>query len=106
MQTNSLKNPTVKAAIEALQNGDREAWTALFEPNAKLYDDGNPRNLDKFTNDALGHERFTSIDKIENNGLDIEGEFHTEAWGDFRSYFRFQLGSTGKIHRLDIGQAE
>ncbi len=42
MNTNALTNPTVKAAVEALQSGDRKAWSALFEPGAKLYDDGAP----------------------------------------------------------------
>ena len=106
MNTDALTNPTVKAAIEALQTGDRKAWSALFEPGAKLYDDGAPRSLEKFTRDALGHERFTSIDRVENDGLDLVGEFHSDEWGDFRTYFRFQLSSSGKIKRLDIGQAD
>ena len=105
MLTDALTNATVKAAIEALQSGDRKAWSALFEPDAKLYDDGNPRPLQKFTDDALGHERFTSIERVENNGLDITGAFHSDRWGDFRTYFRFQLAAAGKIKRLDIGQA-
>jgi hypothetical protein len=45
MLTDNLTNPTVKAAIEALQKGDRKAWSALFEPGATLYDDGHPRPL-------------------------------------------------------------
>jgi len=106
VNTNALTNPTVKAAVEALQSGDRKAWSALFEPGAKLYDDGAPRSLEKFTRDALGHERFTSIDRVENNGLDLVGAFHSDQWGDFRTYFRFQLSPSGKIRRLEIGQAE
>jgi hypothetical protein len=45
MKTDALTNPTVKAAIEALQSGDRKAWSALFEPDAELRNDGNPRSL-------------------------------------------------------------
>ena len=106
MITDALTNPTVKAAIEALQKGDRKAWSAQFEPDAKLYDDGAPRSLEKFTRNALGHERFTSIERVENNGLDLVGAFHSDQWGDFRTYFKFQLSPSGKIKRLDIGQAE
>jgi hypothetical protein len=105
MDTDALTNPRVKAAIEALQKGDRKAWSVLFEPDAKLYDDGSTRSLEKFTRDALGHERFTSIESVENNGLDLTGGFHSDQWGNFRSYFRFQLSPSGKIKRLDIGQA-
>ena len=105
MITSALTNPTVKAAIEALQRGDRSGWSALFESDARLYDDGSPRSLEKFTREGVGHERFTSIERVENNGLDLVGEFHTDQWGDFRTYFNFQLSPAGKITRLDIGQA-
>lgn len=105
VKTNTLTNPTVRSAIEALQKGDRQAWASLFEPDATLYDDGSPRSLATFTQGALGHERFTSIDRVENRGLDLTGRFHSEKWGNFRTYFRFQLSPSGKINRLDIGQA-
>ena len=100
-----LTNSTVRAAIEALQKGDKEAWASLFERDATLLDDGKPRSLARFTREALGHERFTSIDLVENQGLDLTGGFHSDKWGDFRTYFRFQLSPSGKIKRLDIGQA-
>ena len=106
LDLSQLTNLTVRAAIEALQRGDRRTWAAHFEAEAELYDDGSPRSLRKFTQDALGHERFTSIDRVENHGLDLTGAFHSDLWGDFRTYFRFQLSSTGKIKRLDIGQAQ
>src|SRR6267143_1505405 len=93
MKTDALTNPIVRAAIEALQNGNRKTWSALFEPDAELYDDGSPGSLKEFTRDALGHERFTSIDRVENNGLDLTGAFHSDRWGDFlnayaEGYFR------------------
>jgi hypothetical protein len=92
--------------IVALQKGDRKAWSELFESDAKLYDDGNPRSPEEFTRGALGHERFTSIERVENNGLDLLGAFHSDQWGHFRTYFKFQLSSAGEIKRLDIGQAK
>jgi hypothetical protein len=106
MNTEMLENPTVRAAIDALQKGDRKGWAALFETDAKLYDDGSPRSLSKFTEEAVGHECFTSIDQIGNQGLDLTGHFHSEQWGDFRTYFRFHLSAAGKITRLDIGQVD
>lgn len=105
MDTRALRNPTVKAAIDALQKGDQEAWSSLFAPGAKLYDDGKPRSLEKFTKEALGHERFTSIERVEDGGLELVGAFHSEQWGSFRTYFRFHLTPAGTISRLDIGQA-
>jgi hypothetical protein len=106
MLTDKIPNATAKAAIDALQAGNKTAWAALFESNAQLFDDGQPRDLHHFTEKALGHERFTSIDAIENGGLSLTGRFHSDTWGDFRTYFRFKLSGAGKIVRLDIGQAD
>ena len=96
MITDVLTNTTVRAAIEALQKGDRKVWSALFEPDAELYDDGTPRPLQKFTDDALGHERFTSIERIENNGLDVIGAFHSDTWGDFPNVFQVSTVAGGQ----------
>ena len=105
MDTSKLTNPTVKAAFEAWQSGDSKTFLSFFVADPKLYDDGNPRDFQKFVKDACGHEKFTSIDKVENSGLDITGNFHTESWGDFKTYFKFHINAEGKINRLDIGQA-
>lgn len=106
MNLSAITNGTAKKAIEAWQSGDAKSFIALFTSDAKLFDDGNPRDFNKFVKDACGHERFTGIDKVENNGLHIYGNFHTESWGDFKTYFKFHLNAEGKIYRLDIGQAE
>jgi ketosteroid isomerase-like protein len=105
MNTNQLTNATVKAVIDALQKGDQKAWLALFTPDAELYDDGSPRDFMAFSRSAIGEERFTSIYRVENEGKDLYGHFHTEKWSDFNTYFKFHINKEGKIYRLDIGQA-
>jgi len=106
MNTDRITNPVVKNAIDALQSGDKNKWFELFTADAELYDDGNKQNFKSFFQKALGHERFTRIDKVENNGLDLYGEFHSDQWGDFKTYFKFYLNKDGKINRLDIGQSD
>jgi hypothetical protein len=101
-----VKHPVVRAAITALQAGDRERWFAQFTPDASLYDDGHAVDLIPFFNKALGHERFTHIDRVEADGTALYGRFHSDQWGDFKTYFRFHLNESGKIERLEIGQAE
>jgi len=101
-----ITNPTVKAAVDALQSGNRQEWASLFEPDAELFDDGHPGSLESFTRDALGHERFVSIDRVENHSLELIGQFHSDKWGEFRTYFKFQLSPSGRIRRLDIGLAD
>ncbi|WP_326995209.1 hypothetical protein [Chitinophaga sp. 212800010-3] len=105
MNTDKLTNDIVKKAINALQAGDKQAWTALFTADAEMFDDGRKIDLKSFSNDAVGHERFTSIDKVENSGLDVYGRFHSDRWGDFKTYFKFHPNKDGKITRLEIGQA-
>jgi hypothetical protein len=48
---NLLIIPTVKAAVEALQNAARATWNRLFAPNAELYDDESPRDLRFYARD-------------------------------------------------------
>jgi hypothetical protein len=105
MNTDKLSNSTVKKAIDALQSADGKSWFALFTADAQLFDDGNKMNFKSFFEAALGHERFTSIDKVEDNGLSLWGKFHSDKWGDFKTYFKFHINNEGKINRLDIGQA-
>jgi hypothetical protein len=102
----TISHPVARAAIEAWQQGDEKGWRALFSNDAKLFDDGHPRDLHQFSTEAIGHERFTSIDKIEDNGLSVYGKFHSDTWGDFKTYFKFHLDAQGKINKLEIGQAD
>lgn len=100
-----LEHPVMRKLIEAFQKGDIASWSSMFAHGALLYDDGNPRDLQEFTNYALSHERFKSIDKVENNGLSITGHFHSDEWGEFVTYFRLTLNDQDKIVKLEIGQA-
>ena len=84
-----LSHETVKAAIEALQDGDRARWSAQFETGAELVDDGNARSLAQFTTDAVGHECFRSIDHVAGGGLEVTGEFHSDQWGTSAPTFVF-----------------
>lgn len=106
MDTSKLTNETVKKAFNAWQSGDGKTFLSFFTVDARLYDDGNPRNLQDFVKNACGHEKFTNIEKVGNDGKEIIGNFHTESWGDFRTYFKFKINEDGKFNRLDIGQAQ
>lgn len=106
MDTSKLTNPTVKAAFQAWQQGDSKQWLSYFTADAQLLDDGHPRNFQSFSTEAMGQERFTSIDIVKDSGRSIYGHFHTEKWGDFKTYFKFHLDANGKIFKLEIGQAE
>jgi hypothetical protein len=106
MNTAMITNPVAKKAIDALQAGNKDAWFELFTTDAQLFDDGNKIDFKGFSESALGHERFTSIDKVENEGLSLYGKFHSDKWGDFKTYFKFHINSNNKVSRLEIGQAD
>jgi hypothetical protein len=101
-----LSNPTVKAAFQAWQEGDSTLWLSYFTADAQLLDDGHPRNFSNFSTEAIGHERFTSIDIVKDSGRSIYGQFHSDTWGDFKTYFKFHLDANSKIYKLEIGQAD
>ena len=105
METNKITNKIVKAAMEAWQQGNSELWLSFFIDDAKLLDDGNIRNFKKFSTKAIRQERFTSFDKVEDDGLSIYGQFHSDTWGDFKTYFKFHINNEGRIVQLEIGQA-
>ena len=105
MDLTKITNSKVKEAFNAWQKGEKETFLSFFIAEAKLFDDGNSRDFKKFVNEACGHEHFTTIDMVENSGKDIYGNFHTESWGNFKTYFKFHQNADGKFDRLDIGQA-
>jgi hypothetical protein len=106
MDTGKLTNHVVKGAFDAWQKGDAQLWLSYFTPDAQLLDDGHPRSFQEFSTEAIGHERFTSIDIVQDHGLSIYGKFHTDTWGNFKTYFKFHINSNSKIYKLEIGQAD
>ena len=105
MDLSKIINEKVKKAIEALQSGN-ESWYSYFTGNPEMTDDGNPKDFHKFFKGALEKEHFLTIDKVENNGMDVYGNFKAGIWGSFKVYFKFHENSEGKFDRLDIGRAK
>jgi hypothetical protein len=104
MNLDNITNDNVKKAIEALESGDK-IWYSYFTENIVMTDDGNKVDIKNFFAKALGTEKFLTIDKVENDGKDIYGNFKAGNWGTFRVFFKFHQNADGKFDRLDIGQA-
>lgn len=105
MDLSKITNEKVRKAIEALQLGDK-AWYNFFTDTPVMTDDGNKVDFKSFFSKALGEEKFLTIDKVENDGKDIYGNFKAGQWGTFKVYFKFHQNPDGKFDRLDIGQAK
>lgn len=107
MDISKIINPQVKQAIEALQNNDKKAWFSFFTNDAVFTDDDRTMDFASFFDNAFKHkEKFLTIDKVENNGKDIFGNFFAGQWGTFKVYFKFHQQADGKFNRLDIGQSK
>jgi len=107
MDLNKIANPIVKTAIEALQANDINAWYSHFTSDAKFSDDGRSLDFKSFFDNAFDKkEKFLTIDKVENGGKDIYGNFFAGQWGTFNVFFKFNINANGKIDRLDIGQGK
>ncbi len=104
MDLSKITNAAVKGAISALQEGD-ESWYSYFIPEPLMTDDGRKTDFAVFSRKALGTEKFLSIDRVENDGKDVYGNFDAGQWGSFPVYFKFHQDADGKFYRLDIGQA-
>lgn len=107
MDLDKITNQTVKNAIAALQANDKDTWFSYFTDNAVFTDDGRTLGFKSFFDNAFDKkEKFLTIDKVENDGKDIFGNFYAGQWGTFNVYFKFSLNDDGKISRLDIGQGK
>lgn len=105
MDVTTITNPSVKQAIEALQNNDKSAWYSFFTSDAVFTDDGRTMDFKSFFDNAFKHkEKFLTIEKVENQGKDIVGNFYAGQWGTFKVFFKFHQQADGKFNRLDIGQ--
>ncbi|RDS83504.1 hypothetical protein DWU98_03940 [Dyella monticola] len=96
-------NPTVKAALTALQAGDALAWLGCFTAKAKLFEDGKRADLYRFTREKVGWAYFTSLDHVREDGRHVYGRLHVRQRGVDRVYFKFRLDSTAMCSRLDVG---
>ncbi len=105
MDLSIITNETVKKAISELQQHNKSDFYKYFTNDAAFTDDGNILDLKKFFDNAFKQkEKFLDLEKVENNGKSIIGNFYAGQWGTFRVYFNFTLNSDNKISRLDIGQ--
>ena len=108
METDRLLDPIVKAALKATNEGDRDAWLGLFDVHAVLTDDGSERDYKQWSDSEIfgaAKGRITSISKVVDRGSTIHANFHSARWGDFKTFWKFEIQS-GKIVRLEVGQQE
>jgi hypothetical protein len=104
----AIADPVVSSAIVALNARDKERWFELFADNAEFSDDGRQHDLAKWCNDELfGRWRacIISIDRVEDGGQTFYARYHSDKWGDFKTFWKFRVVDA-KITKLDVGATE
>lgn len=101
-----LAAPLVKKAIVALNEQDAKTWYSLFTDNATFSDDGRKMDFKKWCNRELFENSKCSvirIDKVEKKGLNVYCLFHSDNYGDFKTFMNFKMNGD-KFTSLDVGQ--
>ncbi|MFG2906972.1 nuclear transport factor 2 family protein [Kitasatospora sp. NPDC048286] len=103
--TAKLSDPVVRAAVTAINAGDREAFVGLLAEDATMSDDGSDRNLA----DWIDREIFTTHGRMDvqtesDGGRALVANFTNDTWGEMRTAWRFTVDG-GKVIRFETGQA-
>jgi len=104
----TIGNPVVISAIGALNGRDKKLWFELFSEEPEFSDDGIHRDLVKWCEEELFGSWLAyliSIDRVEEGGLTFYARYHSDKWGDFKTFWRF-IVEDGKISKLDVGATE
>lgn len=101
----AVADPTVRAFIKAINEGDRDAFFAVLTPDATMYDDGTDRNLTEWVDreifDANGH---LDVESAGDDGRSLIANYRNDTYGAMRTAWRFEV-SDGRISRFETGQA-
>jgi hypothetical protein len=108
LDLHAIDQPIVKSAIEAMNGRNKKQWYELFSDKPELIDDGNPRDFTEWSERELFGSSvayLASIDKVQHGGLMIYGKFHSDQWGDFKTFMRFHV-ENDKITKMEVGQTD
>lgn len=104
----TIGNVVVRSAVLALNGMDKKGWFELFSEKPEFSDDGIPRDLAKWCGEELfgsAQAYITSIDRVEEGGLTFYARYHSDKWGDFKTFWRFKV-EDGKVSKLDVGATD
>lgn len=98
-------DPTVRALVQAINEGNRQAFTDLLADDATMSDDGSDRDLGAWIDREIfaANGRMEVVSETE-SGRALVAHFTNDTWGQMRTRWRFVI-SDGKISRFETGQA-
>ena len=95
----------MRAFVEGVNAGDRDAFFALLTPDASMSDDGSERNLEEW----VDREIFSSngrmeVDTESDDGRSLEVTYTNSTWGAMRTKWHFVVEGD-RVSRFETGQA-
>ena len=104
-QTPRLSAPDVRAYATAVNNHDREAFTAVLAEGATMADDGTERDLADWTDrEIFSSNGHMDVEKEINGGRGLVVSYRNDTWGEMRTKWHFEVDGE-KITRFETGQA-
>lgn len=98
----------VRSAVEAINRREKKRWFSLFTDRPSFSDDGVPREFVRWCEDELfgSHVAYViSVDRVEDGGMTFYARYHSDKWGDFKTFWKFGLEG-GRISKLDVGATD
>ncbi|MFF1904598.1 nuclear transport factor 2 family protein [Kitasatospora sp. NPDC058218] len=100
-----LSDPTVRAAVAAINAGDRAAFVALLTEDATMSDDGSDRDLaDWIDREIFSSRGHMDVQSEADGGRALIANYSNETWGEMRTAWRFVVDGN-RISRFETGQA-
>ncbi|KUO13139.1 hypothetical protein [Streptomyces sp. DSM 15324] len=106
IQTGKLTDPAVRAFVNAVNDGDQEAFLKILTEDATMADDGTDRDMVQW----IDREIFTPRGHMDvvnqsNDGHDLVVNYRNDTWGEMRTRWHFDVTRDGHIARFETGQA-
>jgi hypothetical protein len=108
LELDELGEPVVRSAIEAKNSGDKKRWYRYFSDSPAFTDDGISHDFTEWCEAELfgaSPTYLVSIDGVEDAGLTIYGNLHSDRWRDFKTFLRFRV-EVGKVTGLAVGETD
>ncbi|MGI5166863.1 nuclear transport factor 2 family protein [Spirillospora sp. CA-253888] len=97
-------DPTVNALVQALNDGDRDGFRGLLDPDAVLTDNGIERDVrDWFDKEIFNVGGRFTVQRTEPDGSMLV-KLDNERWGELDTRWRFTVRD-GRVERIETAQA-
>jgi hypothetical protein len=100
-----IQDRAVRAFVDALNEGDREAFFATLTADATMSDDGTDRDLAEWVDrEVFSSHGHLTVDEADDEGRSFVATYRNDTWGDMRTRWWFEVRD-GKVSRFETGQA-